>query len=215
MNQRMTPALDVVDHLLLGVPDLDAGIAWVEDRIGVRAAVGGNHPGRGTRNALIALTKQQYLEIIAPDPAQQPQVQSGLADLGTPMLVKWAAVTTDIAGVAVRVRADGLEASALRPGARNRPDGVRLEWTTLALPSTFAKGEIDPLPFFIEWSTATLHPSVDAPQGGELLSLEFEHPDAESLRQTFSRIGIDATVRDAERVRLVATLQTPRGTVTL
>lgn len=211
----MTRALDAVDHLLLGVPDLDAGIAWVEERTGVRAAVGGSHPGRGTRNALLALTKRQYLEIIAPDPAQQPQAQSGLADLGSPMLVKWAAVTTDIAGVADRVRAAGLEASAPRPGARHRPDGSRLEWTTLALPSTFAKGEIDPLPFFIQWSATTPHPSLDAPPGGELLSLEFEHTDAESLRQALSRIGIDATVRDAERVRLVATLKTPRGTVTL
>jgi hypothetical protein len=210
----MTPALDVVDHLLLGVPDLDAGIAWVEERTGVRAAIGGSHPARGTRNALLALTKRQYLEIIAPDPAQQ-DVRSGLAGLESPMLVKWAAVTTDLAGVAERLRTAGMEVSAPRPGARQRPDGVRLEWATFALPLTFARGEIDPLPFFIEWSGTTTHPSLDAPPGGELLSLEFEHTDAESLRQTFARIGIDATVRDAERVRLIATVKTPRGTVTL
>lgn len=211
----MTSALDAVDHLLLGVPDLDAGIAWVEERTGVRAAIGGSHPGRGTRNALLALTRRQYLEIIAPDPAQQPQVQSGLAHLDSPMLVKWAAVTTDLAGVADRVRAAGIDAPAPRPGARQRPDGVRLEWTTLALPPTFAIGEIDPLPFFIEWSATTTHPSTDAPPGCELIALEFEHPDAESLRQTFSRIAIDAIVRDAERVRLIATVKTPRGVVTL
>jgi hypothetical protein len=210
----MTPALDAVDHLLLGVSDLDAGIAWVEERTGVRAAIGGSHPGRGTRNALLALTNRQYLEIIAPDPAQQ-DVRSGLADLASPALVKWAVVTTDLAGVADRVRAAGVDAPAPRPGARQRPDGGRLEWTTLALPPTFAMGEIDPLPFFIEWSATTTHPSTDAPPGCELIALEFEHPDAESLRQTFSRIAIDAIVRDAERVRLIATVKTPRGTVTL
>ena len=211
----MMRALDAVDHLLLGVPDLDAGIAWVEECTGVRAAIGGSHPGRRTRNALLALTNRQYLEIIAPDPAQQPQVRSGLADLDSPMLVKWAAVTADIAGVADRARVAGMETSAPRSGARHRPDGVRLEWATLELPSTFAKGEIDPLPFFIQWSPATTHPSLDSPRGCELLALEFEHTDAESLRQAFSRIGIDATVRDAERVRLVATLKTPSGIVTL
>jgi hypothetical protein len=210
----MTTALDAVDHLLLGVPDLDAGIAWVEERTGVRAAVGGVHPGRGTRNALLALTKRQYLEIIAPDPAQH-DVRSGLSDLDSPVLVKWAAVTTGIAGLADRVRAAGIEAPAPRPGARQRPDGVRLEWATLALPSPFATGEIDPLPFFIQWSPSTPHPSLDAPPGCELLALEFEHTDAESLRQTFTRLGIDATVRDADRVRLVATVKTLRGTVTL
>jgi hypothetical protein len=211
----MTPALDAVDHLLLGVPDLDAGIAWVEERTGARAAVGGSHPGRGTRNALLALTKRQYLEIIAPDPAQLPQVRSGLADLESRALVKWAAVSTYIAGFGVRLRAAGMEASGPRPGARNRPDGRRLEWTTLALPSTFAMGEIDPLPFFIQWSPATTHPSLDSPPGCELLALEFEHTDAEALRQRFSRIGIDAIVRDAERVRLIATVKTPRGMLTL
>lgn len=210
----MTRAVDAVDHLLLGVPDLDAGIAWVEERTGVRAAVGGSHPGRGTRNALLGLTKRQYLEIIAPDPAQQLQVRSALADLDSPTLVTWAAVTTDMAGVADRARAAGLVASP-RPGSRHRPDGGRLEWTTLELPSTFAKGEIDPLPFFIQWSASTTHPSMDSPPDCELMTLEFEHTGAESLRQTFSRLGIDATVRDADRVRLVATLKTPRGTVTL
>jgi hypothetical protein len=211
----VTPTIEAVDHLLLGVPDLDAGIAWVEERTGVRAAVGGVHPGRGTRNALLALTKRQYLEIIAPDPAQQPQVQSRLADLGSPMLVKWAAVTNDIAAVADHVRTAGMEASEPRPGARNRPDGRLLEWTTLALPSTFANGEIDPLPFFIEWSPTTRHPALDSPAGCELMAVEFEHTDAEALRQTFSRIGIDAIVRDAERVRLIATVKTPRGMLTL
>src|ERR1700733_1973535 len=91
-------ATDAFDHILLGARDLDVGIRWVEERTGVRAKFGGNHPGAGTCNALLSLGTGHYLEIIAPDPAQAnaPDVRK-LRDLSSPKIIQWAIQTEDIA----------------------------------------------------------------------------------------------------------------------
>jgi hypothetical protein len=57
---------------MYATPDHDCGIDEIEKLLGVRATLAGKHPGRGTKNAFIALGPNSFLEIVAPDPDQPP-----------------------------------------------------------------------------------------------------------------------------------------------
>jgi hypothetical protein len=214
--QTLVPATKAVDHLLLGVPDLDRGIAWVERMTDVKAIIGGSHPGRGTRNALLSLGGRQYLEIIAPDPTQSTfGFQIDLRKLAEPRLVNWAAASTDLDGVAKRASAAGQSVSGPRDGSRVTPAGATLKWRSLAVVNDLASPEVDPIPFFIEWAAGTSHPSETSPKGCQLQSFAIEHPKPEAILATLKAIGIDATVTTAPAARLRATLRTLKGVVTL
>jgi hypothetical protein len=214
--QALKPAADAVDHLLLGTRDLDAGIAWVAKTFGVKAAVGGSHPGRGSRNALIAFRQRRYLEIIAPDPAQPPEnLTRNLRTLEEPRLIAWASASTDLSALAKRLQERGQRVTGPLDGARIRPDGGKLAWRTLSLEEAFEQDGADPIPFFIQWSPESSHPSQDSPQGCDVIGFAIEHPKADAVRGLLAQAGIDADVRQAKSCRLIATLDTPEGRVVL
>ena len=213
-GEKLAPASTALDHLILGAADLDRGIEWVESLTGVKAVIGGRHPGAGTRNALISLGGRRYLEILAPDPRQT--VYSSPMDvrsLTTPRLFTWAAATTDIEEVAKRARGGGHEVLGPVDGSRARPDGRLLQWKTLRLRSESRAQDIQAIPFFIEWAAGSLHPSQDSPTGCELEWLEFEHPDPGRVTVVLTKLGIEAKVRQAGQPRLIAGLKTPKGSV--
>ncbi len=200
----------LLDHLLLGCNDLERGIAFVEARTGVRAQFGGVHPGRGTQNALLSLGTRRYLEIIAPDPKQPGAADSrGLRTLSEPRLVGWAAHPSDAAGLAKRLRESGIAFEGPTDGSRQRPDGKLLRWKTLNL----ADDQHGLLPFFIEWSSDSVHPSVDAPEGCRLLDFRLGAPDVTSLAKTLLTLELDAPVERAHKAQLRADISGPGGSV--
>ncbi|MEW6731523.1 MAG: VOC family protein [Acidobacteriota bacterium] len=215
-SQTLLPAKTAVDHLLLGVANLDQGITWFERMTGVKAIIGGSHPGVGTRNALISLGDRQYLEIIAPDPLQTSyNFFIDLRTLAEPKLITWAAITTDIMATAKNVREAGYQISGPRDGSRTRPDGKILKWKTMGVLNKSELQGVEPIPFFIEWANDSLHPSQDSPSGCALQSFEMEHPDPMGVIDTLKKLGIEAKVEQAKEVRLKVVLKTPKGKVEL
>ncbi len=191
----------VLDHILLGSSDLEAGIAFVNNHTGITATFGGVHPGRGTRNALLSLGERHYLEIIAPDPAQTGAPDHyGLKKLTAPRLVGWAAHPGDLNAFAARLRDANLAFDGPTPGARRRPDGRLLEWKTLNLHDDRS----GLLPFFIEWDADTVHPSVNAPAGCKILRFELSTPESAELQRISTLLDLDISITQGEKPQLLA-----------
>jgi hypothetical protein len=205
-----TADLPPVDHVLLGIGDLQRGIDELERRTGVRAVFGGAHPGRGTQNALIALGGEHYLEILAPNPAEAANPDAAeLHALQTLTPIGWAARSHDLAALRQSLQGQGIAVEAIRPGGRNLPDGSRLSWQTLG----FTPPASPLLPFFIQWGEGSAHPSATSPQGCRLVSLILEDPAPDSLRKTLRAAGLGVEVRQGKEARIHLSLACPKGRV--
>jgi hypothetical protein len=212
---EVDPVVDRVDHLMFAVADLNEGIAQIEAATGVRAQLGGAHPGRGSHNALLSLGPRVYLEIIAPDPAQaQPRsLESlGLSATRSSRLVSWALNGSDLERLVADVGAKGFSMTAPEGGERRRPDGRLLSWRTTALTdSSLGDGLV---PFVIDWG-ATEHPAVVSPRGVRLLGLRARHPQPQTLQPIFDALGVPLKIETGSDVALIAVLDTPRGRIEL
>ncbi|HYS23727.1 MAG TPA: VOC family protein, partial [Candidatus Eisenbacteria bacterium] len=92
-------------------------------------------------------------------------------------------------------------------GSRKRPDGRVLTWKTVNL----ADDRHGLLPFFIEWSADSAHPSEDAPKRCSLAYFEIMSVDSDELTLTLKRIGLDLPVQRSDKARLRALISGPKG----
>lgn len=205
-----TAGLSHIDHVLLGIGDLQQGIDELEKKTGVRAVFGGAHPGRGTQNALIALGGEHYLEILAPNPAEAGNPDAAeLHALKTLTPIGWAARSHDLAALRQSLQGKGIAVEAIRPGGRNLPDGSHLAWQTLG----FGAPASPLLPFFIEWGKGSAHPSTTSPKGCRLAGFALEDPAPEALRKTLQAAGLAVEVRQGKEARIHLSLACPKGRV--
>lgn len=197
-----------LDHILWAVPDRDEGIAYFEKLTGIRAAIGGSHPGRGTRNALVSLGPDLYLELIAPDPEQPPGDNFGaqIRALPAPRLLTFVLACRDLESLAVKAA----KANISFRGPEDWSRGT-LNWR-LGFTENTPFGSL--LPFYIDWQKSP-HPALSAPAGLSLVNFEVMHPDVEGLRAVYAALGIDVTVRRGDRPGLRAVITGPRGELVL
>ena len=203
-----------VDHIVYATPDLKRGVEEIEKLLGVRATPGGQHPGRGTRNALVALGPTAYLEIIAPDPEQPTPEEPrpfGLDGLKESRLVAWFVKGRDLERLREDAVRKGVPLGKVRSGSRRRPDGVQLSWQFTDPWAPVGNGII---PLFIDWGDSP-HPAHTSAKGATLVSLRAQHPDVQGVRKMLDHLGIDLSVERGQSPTLIAVIEGPRGRVEL
>ncbi len=208
-----------IDHLLFGAPDLELGIQTIQDRLGVQAACGGQHPGVGTHNALVSLGPGTYLEIIAPDPQQDVpavRIPYGLGSLQAPCLITWALRPHSWSTYLAQLKTLGID-NQVQTRSRTRPDGEQLRWrsTKLQMPTKVDQADLTGLiPFAIDWQTPS-HPSTTAPGELELKSLTLQSPDLNQLQHAAATLDLPVRTEQADKPGMVAMIGTPAGIVLL
>ena len=189
--------------------DLDLGITEIADLTGVEPAVGGTHPGMGTRNALLSLGVDQYLEIIAPDPQQELKGTLGeeLINHGGSGVRAWAVAATDLGSIRQTAIDQGLKPQSIIDMNRTTPQGVRLDWQIMLV------GGHPLVPFFINWKQSP-HPALNTPTGCTLMEFTVAASEPDTYQTYMSALGIAVTVVAGSN-ELSAQLQIPSGTVSL
>ena len=208
MNVRtMEPQLD---HVILGCPELEAGVAVLSDAFGASPAGRGFHEKMGTHNALWNMG-DAYIELIAIDPAAPPPGRPrwyGLDDpgfiarmAGGPRLLTWSVASSDPAGMA-----------AASPEPFSAPEDFArddLRWR-MAVPAAGTPAMDGAFPAPIEW-IAGVHPAKRlGDQGLRCAKLTISHPDVALIAEATKGIGPDVDF-DEGPANLTLALETQAG----
>ena len=219
-----------IDHLVIAASTLDEGVAWCERTLGITPGPGGEHPLMGTHNRLFSIASpnypKAYFEIIAINRGaacarymgvrrwfdlDNEALQQQLQQTG-PQLIHFVA-NTPRAALAVQTLADlGIDRGELLSASRSAPQGL-LSWqiTVRHDGQRLMRGT---LPTLIEWGD--VHPTQHmAGSGVTLQSLSASLPNANELSAAYAAINLHGVGVAEGQPNLTATLQTPRGLVTL
>jgi hypothetical protein len=200
-----------LDHVVMVCANLNEGAQWLEEKLGVPLAPGGQHLGFGTHNRLLQLGGGSYLELISPDPSQTTVSRPRPFDLDqfcpkVPTLVHFVANTADLdQALSQLFYVPGLATTMKRGG---------LSWKISASPDGKLQNS-GTWPTVIEWP-ANIHPSKTLPHQGVRLERFVLAMDADSHRK------FEAVFDDPRLVRIISArpwlgleLQTPKGRVFL
>ncbi len=209
-----------LDHVSYAAPveHLADTVQRIGSAIGATFTDGGLHPRFGTRNFILPLAGETYIEVVAA--LDHPAAYS--APFGRAVRARaeqgggwmgWVVAVSDLAAVEARLGRRAVE------GHRVRPDGYDLRWKQIGVLDTMADAQ---LPFFVHWEGDREHHPSAGGHDVRIAKLEIAGSPqrisawlGEPAQHPLDHVAVTwLNERDPSGPGLVAvTLQTPRGAV--
>lgn len=205
----------IIDHIVYCVPNLEEAIQNLYTRLGVRAMIGGQHTKQGTKNALINLSKNRYLEILAIDQTlskiKRPRWM-GIDLIRTPKITRWSLKSTCINTDGIALSHYNSLMGNIQKGSRKMQNGKTLSWQ-MTMP--LANPEVEVVPFITDWSKSESHPADNLAHPCELLELRLKHPKSDQILNLFEQMNISQDVKISHKASIEIVLKCPNGIVQL
>lgn len=175
----------IFDHIAIAADNLSQGVAFIEQKFGVKIPFGGEHDQMGTHNHLMQIGDGIFLELIAINPNANPPKapQQRWFDLNNPNLqnqlkqapkfVTWVARTANI-----KAETHNLD---LNIGGIHQVTRGNLNWQ-ITIPKDGKLTEHGLFPTLIEWQNNQTPAANMANLGIKLKSFTLTHPQPEHLK---------------------------------
>ncbi|WP_299483758.1 VOC family protein [uncultured Roseibium sp.] len=206
-----------IDHFAIGCSDLETGVAYIQEKLGVSVPKGGKHAAMSTHNCVMQAGNESFFELIAIDPdapdpdrarwftLDDPATQKRLSE--RPRALTWVVNTTDLDRIIADSPVDLGEVVDFARGDRT--------WR-LTVPRDGSLPEVGLLPAFIEWSPGP-HPSTGQQDlEVRLQSVQLTHPEPARIEAMLDALNVRhlAEVSHGE-AGLAFALTAPSGSVVL
>ncbi len=204
-----------IDHIVYAVFDLEAAIEKLASQLGVAPVFGGYHSSRGTKNALLNLSKGCYLEVLAIDHGNTtvaPPRWMGIDLLEREQVCRWCLKSDDLFNDQAILRAYHDEMGAIWTGERQKATGGLLQWEMI-LP--LAGPAVELVPFMTDWARSTQHPTDSLPQACELVALQLFHPQPGEIQRVLDQLGAEERVAYGAVPTIEVTIDSPMGRITI
>lgn len=211
----MALATRQVDHLVYCVHDLETTIEHFTDAYGITPVIGGRHLHKGTRNGIISLGNDSYLEILAIDKDNKNVTGNrwmGIDHLQQPKMTRWAMKSDDIRSDLTAIKNIRPDLCQIDIGQRITPSGQVLKWNmSVPLPDP----EVEIIPFFLDWSDSEAYPSQGLEQLCTLKKIEITHPQPKEIQLMYKELGLELKITESSEASIMVTFEGPKGKLIL